>query len=131
VELAWDSRLSGLDFQLRCRDRHACHSFLVQAHASPPEAFAWQDRLQHMNSSGLSHSAGAAANKSHVRAPLLAKAGETAILTMQSGSIRIRLQVVCLQRGALGQIIRARDMQSKKVYRGEVVSPRALRAVVD
>jgi phosphatidylserine/phosphatidylglycerophosphate/cardiolipin synthase-like enzyme len=130
VQVSWDDRQSAVNFHLRCRAQKQCANFLVQAPASARQAIDWQEQLKHTSASGVNYAAGIS-TYTHLHAPLLAKAGETALLSMQSDGVRISVRVVCLQRGTLGQVIRACDLQSHKVYRAEVVSQGVLRAIVD
>ncbi len=130
VQAAWDDRQSALNFRLRCLVQKQCSAFLIQAPASAQQAIDWQEQLKHMNVGGVNY-AGRVSTYAHLPAPVLAKGGDPALLSMQIDGVRISIRVICLQRGTLGQIIRVRDAQSHRVYRAEVVSPGLLRAVVD
>jgi Chaperone for flagella basal body P-ring formation len=106
-----DSVRHRLQFVLRCADMKVCGSFLVST-AMP-----------------LSLSHVAMARQSLRRnGKTLARAGESALLSINGVNLRISLRVICLEPGLLGQTIRVRDANSRRIFRAEVVGSGALRA---
>jgi len=62
--------------------------------------------------------------------PALTQAGGWASMTVEGGGIHIFTQVICLERGVEGQIIRVRNPESKRVLRAQVVGPGRVRGPV-
>jgi len=62
--------------------------------------------------------------------PALTQAGGWASMTVEGGGIHIFTQVICLERGVQGQIIRVRNPESKRVLRAQVVGPGRVRGPV-
>ena len=121
VGVGWDNRQQSLQVRLRCSIRASCGSFLV--HVVLPAALGdeWQRRLQPgvaLNSlpSGAADMLGTA----------LAEKGKPAILTLDDGSMRISVRVLCLERGVLNQQIRVVDARTRHVFLAEVVGAGAL-----
>ena len=55
-------------------------------------------------------------------------AGAPATLLLEGGRVHIRLAVVCLENGALGQTIRVSSKDHRQTYMGKVVDEEVLRA---
>jgi hypothetical protein len=108
----WDRRQQSLDFQFRCRDRQSCGNFLVRA-PLPQLPAQYRDLV------------------ARAKPALAAHAGDPAMLTMRSGPLLMHIPVVCLQAGAVGETIRARDRLGKKIFRGDIVGTGKLQAVAD
>jgi hypothetical protein len=109
--IKWDPHRHTLNFRLGCKNRESCASFLVRA---PMPDLVKNPRM-------------AVA----IKPPLAAHAGDPALMTMRSGSLVMRIPVICLQRGAVGDIIRARDRSSRKIFRASVVSAGTLQALAN
>jgi hypothetical protein len=60
--------------------------------------------------------------------PPLIEAGSKGWLIVQSGSIRLRVQVVCLESGALGQYVRVRPAGGTHAFRALVIGDKLLQA---
>ena len=99
----------GLELRLRCVEREACGSFVAYV---PAECEAKK----------------LATVEARRREPLLVKAGERARVTMESQSMKVFLQVVCLEAGARNKRIRVRELGGTRVFLAEVTGPRQLRA---
>lgn len=124
--MKWDRRTSALEVRMRCAEVSACGSFLVRAPMSRPDFDAVAS-----SSFPLQAPAHLARSQSRARAtagPVLAQAGRPATLLLEGDGMRIKLQVVCLDRGRLGQTVRARDSVGRKVYVAEVAGPGLLTA---
>jgi hypothetical protein len=113
LAIKWDAHHQSLNFQIRCDIPQDCGSFLVRAPMPSLPA-----RLR--------------STPGPLAKPLLvAHAGERAMLTMRSGSLVMHIPVVCLQPGAVGDVIRAHDRTSHKIFRASVVSAGKLQAVAN
>ena len=121
--VSWNRSGNDLEFRLRCVERNACSSLLVRVVAPP--GFSGDSRLD-----SVVHNP-ATAPGLPLNRPVLVKAGEAAILSTQSGGISISLQVIALQRGALGQTVRARDPSSKRIFEARVVGVETLAPIVE
>ncbi len=53
--------------------------------------------------------------------------GSPATLTLEGGRIHISLQVVCLQSGSTGDLIRVASRDRKQTYRAEILTPTLLK----
>jgi hypothetical protein len=118
VEAArWDRQRNHLEFVIACVHEKTCGRFLAVADlpdAGPhPENFLPGPRPR--------ANAGAPP-------PILARAGSAAMMNMEDGRIHIELRVICLQPGALGQTIRAREADGLRIYRAQVTGAGTLRA---
>ncbi len=103
-----------LRFVVRCIRPQACGGFLVSA--SLPADF----------SNGLHPRTGLGAKPK--QGEILVRAGQPAVLNMRSGNMSIFLRVVCLERGSMGQTIRAREGNSHRIFRAQVVGAGVLRS---
>ena len=121
---AWDPRQQTLAFRLHCVERQLCGDFLVETHPAQskiPErpTTAWAGR----------HAVAAPRRLASTQPiPPLVQSGDPAMLVLEEGGIRISLPVICLQRGGLGEQIRARSAVGHRVFRAEVVNRGELRA---
>jgi hypothetical protein len=59
---------------------------------------------------------------------ILMHAGAPATLFLEGGRVHIRLAVVCLENGALGQTIKVSSKDHRQTYVGKVVDGEVLRA---
>ena len=126
VSASWDRAQTGLDFHLRCAHRDECASFLVHASVSPAVAAM-------LRAANVTPGLGAARAEAglHRLAPILVRAGKSAIMTADVEGMHISLPVVALQRGSLGQTVRARDPATRKIFAARVVGEGKLAAVFD
>jgi hypothetical protein len=111
--LRWDIRTRNFAARIRCVDRYTCADFL--AYFPAPPGFNRGKRW-------------VAGRVLRQRPQVLARAGQTAMLTLGNGPVRISLPVVCLERGTEGQTIRVRDAATRRVLRARVVGAGRLRA---
>ncbi len=130
----WDARHNWLQFRIHCVARAACGSFFADAQPSPEMASLWRQRLGGMQKKSPSTSVasvqarptGIVAKKRPQAA--LALAGRPATLILQGNGIRITLPVICLQRGALAQTVRVRDILGKHMFEARVIGAELLQA---
>jgi len=133
-DAAWDARQNRLQFRIHCVARAACGSFFADAQPSPGMASLWRQRLGGMQrtspstslASAQAQATGAGAKKTPEAA--LALAGQPATLILQGKGIRITMPVICLQRGALAQKIRVRDVPGKHMFEARVIGAELLQA---
>jgi hypothetical protein len=137
----WDNREQAFAVRLRCAEASYCGSFLVHV----PEARAGSaekdrgaaDPAEHAGTATLSGRGGNAHPQSAESAPQrepglsLAEAGKPAKLMVEGDGFRISMPVVCLERGVLGQKIRALDSSNHRVVWAEVVGAGRLLAIAD
>lgn len=58
----------------------------------------------------------------------LVKSGQNVLLTLERGEMRIQIPGVCLDRGAMGDHVRMRDVATRRVFEAEVSGAGSLRA---
>jgi Chaperone for flagella basal body P-ring formation len=124
---AWDSLRPVLQLRLRCAEPALCSSFLVQLPVPESQGALWRRRLEAPPALAAKRGAPQTPKAKAIAGPPLTQPGDAATLILQSGAIRISLPVVCLQRGALRQEIRARDASSQRIFQAEVVGTDLLR----
>ena len=121
----WDPLRKELQFYLRCSEPDTCRPFLATLRAAdypvPDTHAANKPRLTRraVDRSATSSSTG--------EAPLVC-VGQAARLDLTGPGIHIRLAVTCLERGVLGQLVRARVVGESKVLLAKVTGPRILTA---
>jgi hypothetical protein len=118
IRTSWNAALQRWEFAMRCSHSADCVPFLVWARGEKPAergASSLPARL------GGSRPAGAAGG------PLI-KAGQTATLIWNQDGIRIVLPVTCLDAGAMGDKVRVRFKQTRRILQAEVVGAGELRA---
>jgi hypothetical protein len=125
----WDSRRQALALHMRCVEPSFCRSFLVHVPGEEP-SLARTDapgtpRMEDV--SAVRHATKSLRPQSRGRS--LALAGKPANLMVEGDGFRISLPVVCLERGRLGQTIRAVDSSSHRVFWAEVVGVDRLLAI--
>jgi hypothetical protein len=117
VELAgksWDPVLGNWNFVARCAHPSDCVPFLVRAKSSslPPV----------INGTSRQDVAAAALDSK-----LLLRPGQTTPLLWDEDGIRLTAPAVCLDRGAAGETVRARILQSGRIVHAIVLSTGGLR----
>ena len=118
--LTWDPRQLCLNIKFHCAPaKNGCGDFLVRAFAPQHPSSRLEGVLRRPEIIGAVHPA------------IDVKSGQTAILTLRSGSMVLHFPVICLQRGKIGDTIRARDPTSHRVFRGAIESAGKLLAVTD
>ena len=115
VAVNWDPERRHYQARLRCRQRSECGDFLV--YLTAPRGVRGKPEGQRQSEAG----------KSDV-GPMLIAAGQKATLCLESRQIRMEVQVICLQRGRLGQRIRVLDRASHRVYQAEITGPGVVRS---
>jgi len=60
--------------------------------------------------------------------PPLVSAGTKAWLVVESGGVRLQTEVICLERGGLGQQIRVRSLSGHGVFQAEIIGDKLLEA---
>jgi hypothetical protein len=101
-----------LQIRLRCVERTVCPSFWVAVPTRQRPHFLFS----------------AATTRATERSPALVKSGQRVMLIFDDSTLHIQLQAICLQRGSLGEQIRAMDSSTHRVFRAEVTGPGTLRA---
>lgn len=114
---AWDPPRQTLRLSMHAIDSALGPDFLVQLHSSNPLP-GLPAQSSNLVSKPLATETG------H---PLIG-AGTRAWLTLEGKEMRLQIEVVCLQRGTLGQQIRVLSTGTHRVFQAEVTGPRTLRA---
>jgi hypothetical protein len=146
----WDAALHNWEYSLRCVHPGDCVPFLIRARATVAQGPKTVSHVVPQMGSRKPTSRNAASGpgilpfprSSHsfqtspvlaatlVNQPLLVRPGETVTLTWEEAGIRLVLPVTCLDRGGLGQEVRARMKTGGRVLRAEVVGEGKLRAAL-
>jgi flagella basal body P-ring formation protein FlgA len=58
----------------------------------------------------------------------LVKSGDRVLLVFEDPPVRMQLQVICLDRGALGKQVRAIDPSTRRIFHAEVTGAGTLKA---
>lgn len=107
----WGS--DGVMVRLQCQSREECLPFIVrlQLKAGDPRPV-------------LTASAQPAAEQEPAKraAQATVRSGSPAVLVLEGPHVQIRVSVVCLEAGTIGQTIRATDPEHKQVYTGQVIA---------
>jgi hypothetical protein len=111
VSVRWNGVQQQLEFLLHCRRRADCSKFVVEAPVS--EEVGKQFAGTRTDSVSQSNS--------QFKPPTLIRPGTRAMLTMEGAGMRISVPVICLERGSLRQIIRARESGGQRVFSAQVV----------
>ncbi|HWR36696.1 MAG TPA: flagella basal body P-ring formation protein FlgA [Clostridia bacterium] len=115
TDVAKDRSSEALRVRLACEPRNACLPFYALVHdESLISNFQPTD---------------APARQRAAMKPLV-KAGDKAMLRIDSAGLKISTEVICLQSGRLADVIRVRDVSRKHVFKAEVVSEGLLRGVL-
>jgi hypothetical protein len=147
----WDPALHNWEYSLRCVHPSDCVPFLIRARGTVAQDPKTVSRVVRQTDSRRPTSRNAAhgpavpllLRSSHslqksqpglaatvVNQSLLVRPGETVTLTWEEAGIRLVLPVTCLDRGGLGQEVRARIKTGGRVLRAEVVGEGKLRAAL-
>lgn len=119
----WDRSLAHWKFVARCTRPGDCVPFLVEVAGLTPEAEAAATQAPQKSQVITAAESIAAAS-----GELLVHSGQMATLLWDQDGIRMRLRAICLERGALGDVIRARVVPRGRVLRATVISGGGLRA---
>ena len=114
---------NAMKVRLSCTGPQECLPFFVAVHGIE----ANNSRLLMAASDGASAIGGAAKASS---GPIVMRSGAPATLFIDGQRIHIRLSVVCLDNGAIGQSIRVTSKDRKNVYTANVVDGTTLRATL-
>jgi Chaperone for flagella basal body P-ring formation len=146
----WDPALHNWEYSLRCVHPSDCVPFLIRSRAmvaqGPKTVSHVVPQMRSRKSTARDAVSDAAVQpllrSSHsfqesprlagklVNQPLLVRPGETVTLIWEEAGIRLVLPVTCLDRGGLGQAVRARMKTGGRVLRAEVVGEGKLRAAL-
>lgn len=118
--VCWDAELGRAQFQLECRDPGHCVPFLAYAGAGHSTAMG-PGKIR-----ASSCRAGARPQATQRKASV--RAGDRATVVFRSTSVRLSAPVICLERGAEGEVIRVRN-QDGHVFRARVSAPGLLEAL--
>jgi hypothetical protein len=122
MRVFWDPALQGWEYSLRCVRPSDCVPFLVRqipVASSPGKASQTASDLRFQKKRPQS-----------ANAPVAVQVGQTATLFWEQDGIRAVLPVICLDRGAVGSLVRARTKNGNRILRAEVVSAGVLRAAL-
>src|SRR5579884_833154 len=125
----WDARAHTLQLRLACEPRRDCMPFFVTArfHGSDRDLrqlgtrFIRERRAPPAQALLAETREVAPVRPRKKAAPVLTSAGSQASMTVEAPGLHIFTQVICLERGVAGQIIRVRNVESKRVLRAQVV----------
>jgi hypothetical protein len=123
----WDPRAHGLQLRIACSTRRDCLPFFVtvQFAGTPTELREIAVRFAPLRQSAESSRSAAApvviTPPRKKPSAVLTRPGMLAGMTVEARGIHISTQVICLDRGIEGQIIRVRNLESKRVLRAQVV----------
>lgn len=129
TKTSWSAASERWEFLLRCARPEDCVPFLVWVH-EPKASFAGMAWARRGTGQGVSASTESAPRlRTGVsRAERLVEPGQTATLTWDQAGIRVVLPVICLDAGALGEVVRVRLKSAARILRAEVVGAGTLRA---
>jgi Chaperone for flagella basal body P-ring formation len=116
AKTVWNPALTSLEITARCLDPKDCVPFLVSARASSLEA----DALSLAKLRTKSHSY-------HSTEPPIVRPGQSMTLLWDQDGIQITLHVTCLDRGGLGETVRARLKHGDRILRAKVMNAETLR----
>ena len=123
--IAQELALHYWQFRLRCNPVRACLPFFVRVrwHEQPSGQLGHKlSSLPKLARPSAYAVPSGAANDLESAQPLLVRAGQPARLLMEGAGMRISVPVICLERGAKGQQIRARSRESGLVFRARVTA---------
>jgi len=123
--IEWDGRRQSAQVYVRCQRPELCGHFLV--HMELPTAAAGPEPRERPARSSPSKEAAGADNPDPA---VLIKPGQSAMLVIEDGRMRMALPVICLQGGVGNQLIRVFDRQSRRVFRAQVVGKNLLHATL-
>jgi hypothetical protein len=123
----WDPALQGWEYSLRCGHAGDCVPFLVRQIAVRQTSGAVSAGADSPSNSGVRFQKD---NAPPANAPLAVQVGQAATLFWEQDGIRAILPVTCLDRGAVGSVVRARTKNGNRILRAEVVSAGVLRAAL-
>ena len=117
---AWDARQKKVDFTLGCHPSHGCLPFHVLLDCSP-------SGCEQLRSAFLSSRKSAEGRSAILFQPLKTKAsplvrsGEKAHLEARFRELYLSAPVVCLENGALNQLVRVRNVATGRVVMARVI----------
>jgi hypothetical protein len=114
--VCWDTGPGRVEFRLECREPGQCIPFLAYLRAT--DVRMTERRIAGSCRSG-SRSPSAQPKKVAVRA------GERAIVVLVADRLRLTTSVICLERGAEGEIIRVKN-QDGRIFRARIAAPALL-----
>ena len=121
--ISWDVMLRAWQFRLGCQNPASCLPFLVTAHLPASRFPEIRDKGRHPGKLlGPVEPATSALRIAAPRATMLVKAGQPARVIVERAGMRITVQVICLERGSQGQLIRVRHRDSRGVFAARVVA---------
>jgi hypothetical protein len=101
-----------LQIRLRCVERAVCSSFLVSVPTIP--------RLHPLSTLAPRLLSTVATALQTAKGAPLVESGQRVILVFEDPPLHMQLPVTCLQRGALGEQVRAMDPSTHRIFRAEV-----------
>jgi len=107
--------------RIDCESGQECMPFFVAVRCA-------QQLAAEPGTAAMNHSPAATAPARIDPKSILMHAGAPATLFLEGGRVHIRLAVVCLENGALGQTIKVSSKDHRQTYVGKVVDGEVLRA---
>jgi Chaperone for flagella basal body P-ring formation len=118
--VCWDQDLGRAQVRLECREAGQCLPFLAYIRAARPEL---------RGVASTSCQAGSRSRPAHaVSHKAVVRAGDRATVVFRGSRLRLTAAVICLERGAEGDIIRVRN-QDGAIFRARVSAPALLEAL--
>src|SRR5208337_4967831 len=117
IRALWDAARRSWQWWVRPAGDAQGPDFLVQCADPEQSLVAARQTLMRSNHPGE--------NKT---APALMEVGTKAWLIAESGGIRMQTEVICLERGGLGQQIRVRSATGHQVFQAEIIADKLLHA---
>lgn len=124
--VCWDLQMDRATYRLECTEAGACLPFLVSGGISEPGFRALRSSPETAVSSACWPRSGTRSLKS--RPEIVVRSGDRATVVFRGNHLRLSQQVSCLERGAVGDMIRVRNSDGA-LFRARVVSPGLLEAV--
>jgi len=121
--ISWDVMLRAWQFRLGCQNPASCLPFLVTAHLPASRFPEIRDKGRPPGTVlGPVEPATSVLRIPSTHATMLVKAGQPARVVVERAGMRITVQVICLERGSQGQLIRVRHRDSRGVFAARVVA---------
>ena len=112
--ICWDAGLERIEFRLECREPGQCIPFLAYLRTSE-RTIAGSCRSGYRPASAQPKK-------------VVVRTGERALVVLVTNRLRLTASVICLERGAEGEIIRVKN-QDGHIFRARIAAPALLEAL--
>ncbi len=119
----WDVLRQEIEFYVRCSNPRVCRPFLAVIHPRNGGVLSALRKIAPGGQAAPGSIATSGIQEFLPRETLLIQAGEHVRLVLAGPNVRIKLSAICLDRGALGQQVRARGIGDTKVFLARVMGP--------